>query len=513
MTVKLSANPERKRRFGCFYTPAPVVEFILDRVGVQVGNLLGARILDPACGHGQFLLPLLRRLVAAGKQTGTPPTAIEKLIRENLWGCDVDGQAVQAAGRLLEQELRSLLSGEETGPNRESKSTGWHLLVQDFLRPAWEGPFGLGTERFDLVVGNPPYGARFSQEDRDYFRSAYRTIGREVNSFGLFIEKSLALLREGGILAFIVPNNLVMAYHYQPLRRYILDQAAILEICDCRDRVFPDTIVDTMIILLRRTTAAGVRRQNRIRHLMVRKNGDCRQVAITRQECSLADPEHRICAHPPLQFNSRYPVVRLGELFRVSRGIEKGIRAAGGTPGPGKVPVLAGRDIERYRIRFAHRYLPYGQERGVYKDEKIFNSPEKLLVRRVGNKLTAAFDDSRYYTLKTVYNLLPRTPGLNLKYYLALLNSRCLDQYAQSRLRSPKRTFAEIHQVQLRQLPLVAAPPAIQDEVAALVDRLLDVNGSPVVSEAERREVEERLEALVADLYGVPVEETFPQPD
>lgn len=494
-----AASPELKKKYGRFYTPASMVEFILDRAETQTGNILGVRLLDPACGSGQFLRPALRRLVAAAKGSGATPEQIAALAVDRLWGCDVDEPAVAAARARLTAELGRILPGWEPEPQFADR---WHLGSINFLQPESDRVFGLNLGFFDLVMGNPPYGAGFTREEKECYRACFRTAGREVNSFALFIEKGLSLLKESGVLAYIVPNNFLMSYHFASLRKHILERAAVLEICDCHHHVFPDAAIDTMVILLRRISKPPQRELNEVKHLIVKTGSLGCEIGTIPQSVYHSDPESRFFLLPPVKIDHKYPCLPLGEIFQVARGIEKGVDAASPTPLPGWVPVLAGRDIDRYRVNFRHRYVEVGPERAIFKDQRVFVADEKLLVRRVGTRLVAAYDCHQYFTLKTVYNLIPRRAGLDLKFFLALLNSRFMDRYARSRLRSPKRTFAEIHQIHLKELPLVVPPWELQKQVSGLVEQLLVLPAVGPESMWVRQEIEDRIEEIVAGLYG-----------
>ncbi len=112
----------RRKQLGAWYTPAGLVEHLLDEV---LEPLLATRsagevvdVLDPACGDGRFLAAAGRRIDAAG-------------CRPRLVGAELDRNALRAARTLLGAEAE--------------------LLPGDALARRW------GRRRFDLVVGNPPF--------------------------------------------------------------------------------------------------------------------------------------------------------------------------------------------------------------------------------------------------------------------------------------------------------------------------------------------------------------------
>lgn len=85
-------DPETRKALGEFYTPPPVVDFILDQVGYQGEG----RLLDPACGSGTFLIHALRRFILKEKQRGSSPQEILRKLTKDyvLVGFDINPFAV-----------------------------------------------------------------------------------------------------------------------------------------------------------------------------------------------------------------------------------------------------------------------------------------------------------------------------------------------------------------------------------------------------------------------------------
>src|SRR5260370_25309737 len=81
---------ERKRR-GHFSTPHALVDQILDACGYTVSaDLRHLRLLDPACGSGNFLARAAQRLCVSGLAQGVERKQIGALVQRNLWGLDPD---------------------------------------------------------------------------------------------------------------------------------------------------------------------------------------------------------------------------------------------------------------------------------------------------------------------------------------------------------------------------------------------------------------------------------------
>ncbi|CCE98542.1 hypothetical protein SFHH103_04051 (plasmid) [Sinorhizobium fredii HH103] len=141
---------------GLHYTPIELVHLTLDPVFEQLPG--SARIVDPACGSGAFLVEAFRRLV--WRATGGKP-ASRQLVREilygQLFGIDINKSALGIAAFSL--YLAALELDQEPVENlRDLKFD--HLIGQTLFEAdslAEPLPAPIASNEFDAVVGNPPW--------------------------------------------------------------------------------------------------------------------------------------------------------------------------------------------------------------------------------------------------------------------------------------------------------------------------------------------------------------------
>ena len=79
-----------------------------------------------------------------------------------------------------------------------------------------------GSGGFDIVVANPPYVVVSDAQLRGLYREG--VYGR-MNLYGLFIQRSLQLLKEKGLLLFINPRTLLTDRYFTNLRKVIRQQS------------------------------------------------------------------------------------------------------------------------------------------------------------------------------------------------------------------------------------------------------------------------------------------------
>ena len=87
-------DPDERHDLGEYYTP----DWLAARVvAAAVARPLEQRVLDPSCGSGTFLFHALRRLIAAGREAGLPPSDIVAACADRVFGIDVHPVAVALA--------------------------------------------------------------------------------------------------------------------------------------------------------------------------------------------------------------------------------------------------------------------------------------------------------------------------------------------------------------------------------------------------------------------------------
>ncbi|MDO5113273.1 MAG: N-6 DNA methylase, partial [Planctomycetia bacterium] len=206
----------QRTRTGTFYTPweivQPMVEKALQPLTLRADGsfrsleeLRRVRIADPACGTGVFLLEacfqwgeILRR--QAQREGKDLPQPCGEVVRRNLWGIDIDSQAVEIARELL------TLAGEgEVPPN---------LFVADSLKN-WQNRAIFPDGGFDALIGNPPFlGGRKIRRmlGDDYFQFLTEEFAPGVSGnadlCAYFFRLAEKVARPGGICGFLATNTI-----------------------------------------------------------------------------------------------------------------------------------------------------------------------------------------------------------------------------------------------------------------------------------------------------------------
>jgi type I restriction-modification system DNA methylase subunit len=311
--AKIEEKPEVKKAGGVYYTPTYIVDYIVENT---VGKLLegktprqvnNIRVLDPACGSGSFLLGAYQFIldwhleyytksdVKAHKerilQIGVDDYRLKteerkRILLNNIYGVDIDSQAVEVTKlslllKVLEGENQEQISmfQERVLPSLDANiKCGNSLIGSDFYASGqitmfdmeeeeryrinvfdWEMEFKVIMDGggFDAVIGNPPWGADFSEDELNYHRKKNKKIiVRMVDSFMYFVFHGLKKVKLGGSFGMILPDVLLYQKHNEKLRLFIHENYSLKRILNMGD-VFKNVIRPSSIIIVNNENQNG----------------------------------------------------------------------------------------------------------------------------------------------------------------------------------------------------------------------------------------------------------------
>lgn len=208
---------------GEVFTRRWVVDLILDLCGYTADrDLARLQVVEPACGAGAFLGPIIDRLIASCEGFGRDLLEARHAIR----AFDLLPEAVAASRRLIEDRLVG--SGADPADARR--------LAESWTRQADFLLADLGDLEADHV-GNPPYIRleNLPPGRNAAYREACPAMRGRSDIFVGFIERSLRLLRPGGALGFIVADRWMRNQYGAALRKLVEDEFAVEAVIEMHD--------------------------------------------------------------------------------------------------------------------------------------------------------------------------------------------------------------------------------------------------------------------------------------
>lgn len=472
------SNLRTRKPQGSYYTSSSLAEALVESSLELLRGQTSPAVVDPCCGSGNFLIhmyvTLKRRMILAG----TPSDEAERLLLERcIAGFDIDSVAVSLAKLNL-----ALLAGKAEAED----SLKFRVAVRNSLELA-DSP----AEKFDLVIGNPPWGYKFTQAERIAARQTFRSAGTSVESFALFMESGVSMLEEGGLLAFLLPEAVLHVHMHKPIRRLLLEQTKIERI-ELLGTPFSRVYVPTVTLTVRKGAADAA-------HTIAVKTGGetykVDQLRFSENEQSIFNVQANDREHDLLERMRTLPgAMFLGGRAEFALGIvtgNNGKYVMSDKPEGGEV-VLKGSRLFKYNCYPDNSYLVFAPDKfQQVAPEQTYRAKEKLLYRFVSEQLVFAYDNSQLLSLNSANLLIPDLPGYSVKYVMAVLNSRPIQYFYSHSYQSVK-----VLRGYIESLPIPPCEPERQEEIVRMADELMRQKRLP-----GRLGLYEKIDEIMMDLF------------
>ena len=360
---------------GLYYTKPVIVGDMLS--GIRILN--GEKFLDPCCGSGIFLLKL------------------EHAQMEQLFGIDNDPLAVMIAKANLMVKYNE-------------SSVYPQIYQMDFLVHAASA---LGDQKFDYIITNPPWGTeKGKQHESDIIQSKEKA--------SLFFTESFKFLNDNGIECFLLPSSLMKIKVHADLRRFVTHETR-MESLKCYTERFKGVFTD--FISLKVSKKPVFEQQN---YLVYGANNEVsRKVLVPQNDDFCAIPMLNDCDEAIISRVERFRHDDLSH-SRWALGIITGNNAKmlKDRPAKGLEKIYTGKDISKFVLRPARRYIKYNRaDFQQCANDEFYRAKEKLVYKFVSSRLCFAYDDTQSLFLNSANILIPEVDGMSTKTVLAFLNS------------------------------------------------------------------------------------------
>ncbi|EBB5479079.1 N-6 DNA methylase [Escherichia coli] len=213
--IELLATEGGLEARGAIFTRSEVVDFILDLAGYTEDQpLYKKRILEPSFGAGDFLLPIIERLLAAWRVARPNGSALGELA-DAIRAVELHHETFYST----QAAVVELLKHQGISSNDANALACCWLSQGDFLLTPLEG-------EFDFVIGNPPYVRQelIPAPLLAEYRCRYKTMFDRADIYIPFIERSLSVLSDGGSLGFICADRWMKNRYGGPLRSLVAER-------------------------------------------------------------------------------------------------------------------------------------------------------------------------------------------------------------------------------------------------------------------------------------------------
>ncbi|MFM6464752.1 MAG: Eco57I restriction-modification methylase domain-containing protein, partial [Planktothrix sp.] len=414
---------------------------------------------------------------------------------------------------------------------------------------------------FDVVIGNPPYGAFLSDAEKEFMKceySSYHT--RWTDTFNYFIGKSFFIIKDCGYICLIVPNNFLFQNEYEKSRKKVLEISKINWVINLGDNVFDDAEVPTAILLTKKELSLNY----------YLKYADLRSVHkfslylfhLARfTEYSKSDllntPSSVFGVNKILELINDRNANNLKLIDEIALEVANGIQPTGdkifrihasqanelGLEEAILKNVLVGSNFNRYVI-YPNDYKVIYTTKNIdinnypncllylekFKDKlsakretkkgilpwwclhwprytQLFEE-QKIIIRQTADSIIATIDCDSYYTMNNVIILKIKEEYREIfdyKFILAALNSKLINYIYKQLTQEENRAFAEVKPQNIRKLSIINTSAEHKKNIIDIVNQILTTKKSN--PNADTTILEQQIDQLVYELYGLTEEE------
>lgn len=265
--------------FGQYFTPRPIVKFIVDTLPVNNDSL----VLDTSCGSGGFLLHALDKVRHKAtdyypdfetnpKEANDHFKHWHDFAEKNLYGIEINEQIARTAKMNMiihDDGHTNVIAIDGLLPIDDIKDTDGNITQKGIYSRTQNK--GFAFNRFDFIITNPPFGSSIKQteqaymhqygyalKDIDWLNPKSKQTARDNQSTEvLFIEQCHRFLTEGGYLAMVIPDGVLTNTSLQYVRYGIEEKFRIVAVVSMPQTAFQATGagVKSSVMFLKKHTA------------------------------------------------------------------------------------------------------------------------------------------------------------------------------------------------------------------------------------------------------------------
>lgn len=422
---------------------------------------------------------------------------------------------------IINNVRRQLLNKNITLPAGKDPSANtdfflWHTWFSDVF----------ANGGFDIVIGNPPYGANIDDLIAIYEKEYPATSKGYKDIYKYFFDQGLRLLRTDGILSYITPSTYLRQPRYGDVRRLLL-KFNILQILDLGEDIFEEAVVPVAISILSKNSLC-----NHVKFVDLTQHINCnntkewfRTFTFNLVEQSYwKETINNIYIEENIASDSNY--ILLDEILEMKDAGFKYQRKNVGLSQKGKsdlperlfyssdvlespldIPILIGKEINSYfhstnpSKRLRKNYLNILRENETtYFNKEIMEAPIKLIWRQTAPFFIGTILSEPIFFGNTIQAGIIKESykgRVSYEYLCGLLNSSILRSKYEQIVKEGGRVFPQVKLEKLKPLPIIIAEPDIQQRIEELVRNIINLKRS----NSDSSMLEQELNEIVTNLY------------
>ena len=428
-----------------------------------------SKILDPTCGCGVFLVTAYNYLKEINKNAikniyGVDlNTSATKIARINLWlrnGQDLDSL------KILEENIKI---GNSIVENKfvDKKAFNWKNKFSNIFN----------QNGFDFIIGNPPYVTLKNKRDYDVTESIYSEIANgSTNAASLVIAKSFELLKENGVMAFVLPKTLIRVNSYSKLREFLLENSKILHVYDLGD-CFRGVRGEQVILFIQKTKDKNEINKNKVLVKILENDDNLENQKTFYLPQKIFQKYNTFLIFENKKYYDLIEKIRgenLEDIAEIFRGItiSPTSKLISNSKNKTNKSIIKGNDVSKFS--YTNGYFVDTSKLNESSKEELLKK-NKIILQNIFSSeagIISCIDKKGNLNFDTITNIVPKDSSYKLEYIFGLLNSKLINFYLKYAIYNKSKLTMHTDKVYIGKIPLLKSDDKIEKEIINLVQKL-----------------------------------------
>lgn len=396
----------------------------------------------------------------------------------------------QKQDKKLRQEIAKMLESDGWQTEVAKQIVAFDPYDQNtfanWFDPEWM--FGL-TSGFDIVIGNPPYGAKL--DNKPLYKKLFpKTSFGNIDSYKYFIDKGIQLSNNNGSLCFITSDSFLEKEYFEDIRKLMLETTSNLHLIKLGENIFENVSLPTAIfhsVISKKKTTPIVNISNWTDQLfdynlnLEIKKSEILRFLETDKSFSFSIKKTFFDFTDTINLIDIYDQVMGVKIYQVGKGIpkqtkfefENNVFVSDKRKGEEWMKFIDS-GVKRYSLESPERYIKYGKWLAEPRDIKYFTQP-KILIREIINpRVFATYTDESCCVKNTIAVVIQKDKHFSLKYLLAIINSNFFSFYMSEKApKSANKLFPSLSSTLIKNFPIKKTNTNHQNSFSIITEYIL----------------------------------------